>query len=79
MAPGAGGSAADMIAACFRRQTPEAFGGEEVPDALVPIELRVGLDSGPESSMPSLPLEAMGAPDAVPLDAPVIGLAGTYP
>jgi hypothetical protein len=37
--PGGGDSAIDMIAACFRHQHPEAFGGEPVPVPALPLEV----------------------------------------
>lgn len=71
--------AIEMINACFRRQHPEAFGDPDVPDAIVPTELRYGRDEILHTPAPTIPEEAMGDPHALPLDAPVIILAGTYP
>ena len=36
------GSALEMIAACFRHQHPEAFGGTPVADPVLPTEVRYG-------------------------------------
>ena len=36
------GSALEMIAACFRHQHPEAFGGTPVPSPVLPVEVRSG-------------------------------------
>lgn len=63
-------NAAAMIARCFRRQHPEAFGEPEVPDAIVPAELRYGRDEIHNPPTPTIPEEAMGDPEAEPLVAP---------
>jgi hypothetical protein len=38
------GSALEMIAACFRHQHPEAFGGTPVSSPVLPVEVRYGRD-----------------------------------
>src|SRR5262245_20943167 len=38
-----------MVNACYRHQCPEAFGGNEVGDACVPVNLRYGNDRTPVS------------------------------
>jgi hypothetical protein len=38
------GSALEMIAACFRHQHPEAFGGTPVAGPELPLEVRYGRD-----------------------------------
>ena len=38
------GSALEMIAACFRHQHPEAFGGTPVAGPVLPMEVRYGRD-----------------------------------
>jgi hypothetical protein len=56
-----------MINSCFRHQHPEAYGEPEVPEPLVPMELRYGQDRVPEPSGETLPEERPGYPDARPL------------
>ena len=62
------GSAADMIARCFRHQTPEAFGRPEVPAVIVPTELRYGRDDVIYPQTPTIPEESMGDPDVVSVE-----------
>jgi len=38
------GSALEMIAACFRHQHPEAFGGLPVSSPILPVEVCYGRD-----------------------------------
>lgn len=38
------GSALDMIAACFRHQHPEAFGGSPVSSPILPVDVCYGRD-----------------------------------
>lgn len=73
------GSAVEMINRCFKFQNPDAFGGESVPDAIVPPELRYGGGDTPSGSTLVIAEEPMGDPGAPPLDAPLIVIAGTYP
>ena len=60
-------NAHDMVMACFRRQHPEAYGGEEVPAAPIPQDLRYGTDAYSPPVVVAIPEEAMGHPDALPL------------
>ena len=76
---GAAASALEMINRCFRQQNPDAFGGEQVPEGIVPHELRYGGGSDPVSTAPVMAEEPLGAPDAVRLDAPLIVIAETFP
>ena len=57
-------NSAPMINRCFRHQHPEAYGEAEVPEPLVPTELRYGQDRVAEPSGESLPEERPGHPDA---------------
>ena len=59
------GSALAMIAACFRHQHPEAFGGTPVSSPILPVEVRYGRDDGREPAfMQAIGEEAMGHPEA---------------
>ena len=61
-------SAVAMIAACFRHQHPEAFGGDVVPGVAIPSELFFGRsESRPSPVVATMPEEAMGYPGARPL------------
>ena len=58
-------SAVAMIAACFRHQHPEAFGGDVVPGVAVPSELFFGrVESQPSPVVSAVPEEPMGYPGA---------------
>jgi len=64
----AGGSALEMIAACFRHQHPEAFGGTPVAGPVLPVQVRYGRDDTRELRLTELLREeAMGHPQARPL------------
>lgn len=59
------GSALEMIAACFRHQHPEAFGGTPVEGPVLPVEVRYGRDDRREPAFPQvMSEEAMGYPEA---------------
>jgi hypothetical protein len=60
------GSALEMIAACFRHQHPEAFGGSPVSSPLLPVEVRYGRDEMRTAVMFTevLSEEPMGHPEA---------------
>ncbi|MDQ5874338.1 MAG: hypothetical protein M3526_03020 [Actinomycetota bacterium] len=59
------GSALEMIAACFRHQHPEAFGGTPVEGPVLPVEVRYGRDDMREPVFPQvMSEEAMGYPEA---------------
>jgi hypothetical protein len=59
------GSALEMIAACFRHQHPEAFGGTPVSSPALPVEVRYGRDDirGPAYTQ-VMREETMGHPGA---------------
>ena len=61
-------NSAAMIDKCFRHQHPEAYGSPEVSEPHVPANLRYGQDRLPASSPDHLPEEAVGNPEARPLD-----------
>jgi hypothetical protein len=63
-------STSQMIDDCFRHQHPEAYGRPQVAQVAVPWELECGRDHMSTSATAAVPEEAMGAPDAVPLDVP---------
>jgi hypothetical protein len=59
------GSALEMIAACFRHQHPEAFGGTPVSSPVLPVEVRYGRDDmGTPAFTQVMSEEAMGHPEA---------------
>ena len=59
------GSALEMIAACFRHQHPEAFGGTPVSSPALPVEVRYGRDDIREPTFTQVLMEeAMGHPEA---------------
>jgi hypothetical protein len=59
------GSALEMIAACFRHQHPEAFGGTPVAGPVLPVEVRYGRDDIREPTFTQvLSEEAIGHPEA---------------
>jgi hypothetical protein len=59
------GSALEMIAACFRHQHPEAFGGTPVAGPVLPVEVRYGRDDVREPAFTQvLSEEAIGHPEA---------------
>jgi hypothetical protein len=59
------GSALEMIAACFRHQHPEAFGGMPVSRPALPVEVRYGRnDVGDLAFTQVIGEEAMGHPEA---------------
>jgi hypothetical protein len=59
------GSALEMIAACFRHQHPEAFGGMPVAGPVLPVEVRYGRDDIREPAFTQvMSEEAMGHPEA---------------
>jgi hypothetical protein len=59
------GSALEMIAACFRHQHPEAFGGTPVAGPVLPVEVRYGRDDMREPVFTQvMSEEAMGHPEA---------------
>jgi hypothetical protein len=60
------GSALEMIAACFRHQHPEAFGGTPVEGPVLPVEVRYGRDAvrEPAALTQEMSEEAMGYPEA---------------
>jgi hypothetical protein len=59
------GSALEMIAACFRHQHPEAFGGTPVAGPVLPVDVRYGRDDARELPFTQLMREeAMGHPEA---------------
>jgi hypothetical protein len=59
------GSALEMIAACFRHQHPEAFGGTPVASPVLPLEVRYGRDDMREPVFTTMMTEeAMGHPEA---------------
>lgn len=59
------GSALEMIAACFRHQHPEAFGGTPVAGPVLPMEVRYGRDDMREPAfMRVMSEETMGHPEA---------------
>ena len=59
------GSALEMIAACFRHQHPEAFGGTPVAGPVLPLEVRYGRDDMREPVFTTVMCEeAMGHPEA---------------
>jgi hypothetical protein len=59
------GSALEMIAACFRHQHPEAFGGIPVSSPALPVEVRYGRDDVRELAFTHvINEEAMGHPEA---------------
>jgi hypothetical protein len=61
----ADGSALEMIAACFRHQHPEAFGGTPVSSPALPVEVRYGRDDIREPAFTRvMSEEAMGHPEA---------------
>ena len=61
----AAGSALEMIAACFRHQHPEAFGGTPVASPVLPVEVRYGRDDIREPAFTQvLREEISGHPDA---------------
>lgn len=58
-------NAAEMVNQCFRFQHPEAFERPEVPEGVVPSELRYGRDGTDQVAQgPSIPEEPMGDPGA---------------
>ena len=58
------GSALEMIAACFRHQHPEAFGGTPVESPVLPVEVRYGRDAMREPPFAQMMIEeAMGHPE----------------
>ena len=58
------GSALEMIAACFRHQHPEAFGGMPVSSPALSVEVRYGRDGIREPAFTQvLSEEAMGHPE----------------
>ena len=73
------GSAVAMLARCFRHQHPEAYGLAVAEEGIIPSELRYGGGADPVPTGPVIAEEPTGNPDAVPLDAPLIVIAGTYP
>jgi hypothetical protein len=59
------GSALEMIAACFRHQHPEAFGGTPVSSPALPVEVRYGREDMREPAFTQVMIEeAMGHPEA---------------
>jgi hypothetical protein len=59
------GSALEMIAACFRHQHPEAFGGTPVAGPVLPVEVRYGRDDVREPAFTQMiGEEVMGHPEA---------------
>ena len=56
-------NAAVMIDTCFRHQHPEAYGEIEVPEPLVPVQLRYGHDRSPVPSLECLVEDSLGYPD----------------
>jgi hypothetical protein len=59
------GSALEMIAACFRHQHPEAFGGMPVSSPAVPAEVRYGRGDVTDLAFTHvIREEAMGHPEA---------------
>ena len=61
----ADGSALEMIAACFRHQHPEAFGGMPVAGPVLPVEVRYGRDDMREPAFTRvMNEETMGHPEA---------------
>ena len=59
------GSALEMIAACFRHQHPEAFGGTPVAGPVLPVEVRYGRDDIRKPAFTQvLSEEAIGHPEA---------------
>ena len=56
-------TAADMVNDCFRHQHPEAYGRPEIGEALLPQELRYGMEEValPTPALPEMP---MGNPEA---------------
>jgi hypothetical protein len=59
------GSALEMIAACFRHQHPEAFGGTPVEGPVLPVEVRYARDDMREPAFTqAISDEAMGHPEA---------------
>jgi hypothetical protein len=59
------GSALEMIAACFRHQHPEAFGGTPVAGPALPMEVRYGRDDRREPVFTQvIGEEPMGHPEA---------------
>jgi hypothetical protein len=59
------GSALEMIAACFRHQHPEAFGGTPVSTPALPVEVRYGRDDIWEPAFTQVMREEeMGYPEA---------------
>jgi hypothetical protein len=59
------GSALEMIAACFRHQHPEAFGGTPVAGPALPVEVRFGRDDIREPTFTQvLSEELIGHPEA---------------
>ena len=59
------GSALEMIAACFRHQHPEAFGGTPVAGPVLPLEVRYGRDDVTILAITQVMREeAMGHPGA---------------
>jgi hypothetical protein len=61
----ADGSALEMIAACFRHQHPEAFGGTPVEGPLLPVEVRYSRDDLREPAFTQvIREEVMGHPEA---------------
>lgn len=59
------GSALEMIAACFRHQHPEAFGGTPVEGPVLPVQVRYGRDDMREPAFTqAMSEEAMGYPQA---------------
>ena len=66
--------ATDMINRCYRYQNPDAFEGQRVDyptvmdlDPVRPTTFYAS-DEGYVSMAPVLPVEAMGDPDAIPID-----------
>lgn len=58
--------AAEMVNRCFRHQHPEAYGRGEIGEAILPPELRYGLEDAILPT-PAIPEMQTGDPDAIPL------------
>lgn len=64
------GSALEMIAACFRHQHPEAFGGSPVPCPVLPEAVCYGRDDASRpAATPIIDEEPMGHPEALRSEA----------
>lgn len=72
------GEAHDMVMRCFRHQHPEAYGRATPAEATgLPANVRYGAGNVAISG-PSISQEAMGDPDAVPLDPPPLTSGEAY-